>query len=366
MHDVSGSAGALYVGVMSGTSLDGVDVVLCRIEHTCIELVSSLEYPLDTELKHAILELLVGDCTLKDVGEIDHRLGSLFADAVLALIKQSGCDKARVTAVGLHGQTVWHQPDSVMPFTMQIGDPNIVAARTGIQTVADFRRKDMALGGQGAPFAPAFHQFLFGKFREKTAVVNIGGIANITLLGQPLLGYDTGPGNVLLDFWCQAAFGKPYDRDGAIAQKGEIDEVLLNNMLDDDYFSQLAPKSTGREYFNADWLQPYVKASMRSDSVLATLTELTARTIADAVRRYGVMRLLLCGGGAKNIFLRERIVSLLEGIEVERTDHYGVPGDWMEALAFAWLAYKRVNEEPVALHHVTGASCNTILGALYA
>ena len=183
-----------YIGVMSGTSLDGVDVVLCPVGERGIELAASLEYPFDSALKADVLRLISGACTLEEVGGIDHRLGILFADAVSALIDRYDLDAERIEAIGLHGQTLWHAPSDDMPFTMQLGDPNIVCARTAIRTVADFRRKDMALGGQGAPFAPAFHRFVFDHLEGKTVVVNIGGISNITVLDEPLRGYDTGRG----------------------------------------------------------------------------------------------------------------------------------------------------------------------------
>jgi anhydro-N-acetylmuramic acid kinase len=357
---------ACFIGVMSGTSLDGVDVVLCPVGAEGIELAASLVFPFDDMLRADILSVIGGTTTLEEVGEIDHRLGVLFADAVQALINEHGLDVGRIEAIGLHGQTLWHRPGGSAPFTMQLGDPNIVAARTGIKTVADFRRKDMALGGQGAPFAPAFHRFLFDRLEGKTVVVNIGGMANITVIGDPLLGYDTGPGNVLMDEWCKEKFGAPFDEDGAIAQRGEVDEGLLQAMLADPYFSKPAPKSTGREQFNAAWLDRFLNAQMPRHDVMATLSELTARSIADEARRYAPQRVLLCGGGAKNVFLRGRIASMLEGVDVVRTDEYGIPGDWMEAMAFAWLAYKRINGEAVELKSVTGASQNTILGGLYA
>jgi len=351
---------------MSGTSLDGVDVVLCPVGPDGIELAASLSYPFDEMLRTDILRVIEWGTTLSEIGAIDRRLGMLFADAVEALIEEHALDVGQIEAIGLHGQTLWHEPDGEMPFTMQLGDPNIVCARTGIKTVADFRRKDMAFGGQGAPFTPVFHQFIFEKLEGRSVVVNIGGMANITVIGEPLLGYDTGPGNVLIDSWCRVHFNTSYDSEGTIAQRGEVNEEMLAAMLADPYFSLPAPKSTGRERFNPDWLSPFLKAGMRSDSVLSTLTELTARSISDEVKKYAPERLLLCGGGAKNVYLRGRIASMLEGVEVVRTDEYGIPGDWMEAMAFAWLAYKRMNSEAVNLKSVTGASQNTILGGVYA
>jgi anhydro-N-acetylmuramic acid kinase len=248
---------------------------------------------------------------------------------------------------------------------MQLGDPGLVAVRTGIATVADFRRADMALGGQGAPFAPAFHRFVFGDLPGKTAVVNLGGMANVTVLGDPLLGYDTGPGNVLMDNWCRTRLGMPFDRDGATARTGRVDEAMLEAMRSDPYFSLPAPKSTGREYFDDAWLERFDPGLRRAEDVLATLAELTAATVADAVRDHRPRRLLLCGGGVENAYLVERIAARLEGVEVAPTDDYGVPHEWMEAMAFAWLAYKRMQGEPVALRSVTGAERDAVLGGIY-
>jgi anhydro-N-acetylmuramic acid kinase len=269
---------------------------------------------------------------------------------------------------------------------MQRGDPNVIAAKTKIPVVSDFRRMDMALGGQGAPFAPAFHRFLFGGIEKRTAVVNIGGMANITILNEPLIGYDTGPGNVLMDSWIEEARGEKFDRDGEWAASGKVIPRLLNIMLLDSYFSQKAPKSTGREKFNLQWLKrvqaawsrdfsrgissteisfPRLKSRLQKENVQRTLLELTAQTIADEVQKYDRELLLLCGGGAKNPVLFERIAALLPDCEVASTDDYGVSGDFMEAMAFAWLAHKRVHRESVELCSVTGAEKNGILGGLY-
>ena len=355
-----------YVGLMSGTSLDGVDVALCEIDSTACTLLTALEYPLPAELKKEILSAIEGQTSLAKVGELDHRLGLLFAEAVNTLLLQEHLNPIDIKAIGSHGQTLWHEPESDYPFSMQLGDPNVITAGTGIPVVADFRRKDMALGGQGAPFAPAFHQFLFGNFKKRTAVVNIGGMANITILDDPLLGYDTGCGNVLLDGWIAKIKGKSYDKDGEWAASGNIDHKLLARMLSDPYFSLKSPKSTGREKFNMAWLEKQLESTdLPAEDIQATLAELTARSIADEVKRYGRELLLICGGGAKNDFLLGRIRILLPETEVATTDIYGVSSDVMEAMAFAWLAYKRVHREPVDLKAVTGAKNNSIAGGLY-
>jgi len=359
---------ACYIGVMSGTSLDGVDVVLCPVGADGIELAASLAYPFDAPLKADILRVIGGATTLKEIGEIDRRLGHLFADAVLALIEKHDLDAQCIDAIGLHGQTLWHAPDGDAPFTMQLGDPNIVCARTGIDTVADFRRKDMAFGGQGAPFAPAFHRFLFEKLESGTVVVNIGGMANITVIGEPLLGYDTGSGERAHGRLVQAeVFRGPTTPTGRSRSAPRRTTACWTRCSPIPISRNRHPKARGGSGSTRPGSAPFFKKrGARDDTVLSTLTELTARSIADEAAKYAPERLLLCGGGASNVYLRGRIAALLEGVEVERTDAYGVPGEWMEAMAFAWLAYKRMNAEPVALKSVTGASQDTILGGVYA
>ncbi|HFD14210.1 MAG TPA: anhydro-N-acetylmuramic acid kinase, partial [Epsilonproteobacteria bacterium] len=244
-----------YIGIMSGTSLDGVDVVFCDITPDTCTLIASLEYPMPRELKNDILSMIASKTTLEEVGQIDHRLGVLFTQAVGALLIRENIDASSITAIGSHGQTLWHEPSGEYPFSMQLGDPNILSAKTGIPVVADFRRKDVALGGQGAPFAPVFHEFIFKNINASVSIVNIGGMANITVLGEKLIGYDTGCGNVLLDMWIQKHQNVTYDKDGAWAKSGEVDYTLLDAMMADEYFSQAYPKSTGREKFNIAWLE---------------------------------------------------------------------------------------------------------------
>jgi anhydro-N-acetylmuramic acid kinase len=358
----------LYIGVMSGTSLDSVDVALCGIDGESCELLHALEYPMPSSLKKEILTMIEGESTLQTIGEIDHRLGVLFADAVAALLLAYEIDPLRIKAIGLHGQTVWHAPQAQSPFTMQLGDPNIVTTKTGIRVVADFRRKDVALGGQGAPFAPAFHQFIFGNIKPSVCVVNIGGMANITILDDPMIGYDTGCGNVLMDGWIGKHQGVAFDLDGAWAKGGRVDEGLLQAMLSEPYFTQPYPKSTGREKFNLAWLEDKltrregaVCSNILPEDVQRTLLELSALSISQAVLKCDKTTLVLCGGGAKNRFLVERIEALLPAVRVEIAPH----ANDLEAMMFAWLAYKRLRREKVALQSVTGARDNTILGAIY-
>ena len=352
-----------YIGIMSGTSLDGVDVVLCEIDNSECILVSSLEFPIPLELKSDILTMIESRSTLEALGLIDHRLGLLFTQAVGALLIRENIDANSIKAIGLHGQTLWHSPTGELPFTMQLGDPNIVTAKTGIPVVADFRRKDIAFGGQGAPFAPAFHEFIFSNINYAVTVLNIGGMANITVLGEKLIGYDTGCGNVLLDMWIAEHQGVSYDEDGEWARTGAVDYGLLDRMMSDDYFEEPYPKSTGREKFNKAWLQGYLSGHTHNpEDVQRTLLELTALSISNEVLKFNPDVTLLCGGGAKNTFLVERIKALMPNIEIAIANN----SDQIEAMTFAWLAYKRVHNEKVNLKDVTGASENAVLGGIYA
>ncbi len=354
-----------YIGIMSGTSLDGVDVVLCEIDATSCELISSLEYPMPQVLKSDILTMIDGKTTLKEVGQIDHRLGLLFTQAVGTLLIRENIDASIITAIGSHGQTLWHAPYGEYPFSMQLGDANIITSKTGISVVTDFRRKDVALGGQGAPFAPAFHEFIFSNISASVSIINIGGMANITVLGEKLIGYDTGCGNVLLDMWINKHQNVSYDKDGAWAKSGEVDYTLLDAMMADEYFLDPYPKSTGREKFNEAWLKNCIDTVEvgipRPTDIQRTLLELTALSISNEVLKFNTDVALLCGGGAKNSFLVERIKALMPNIEVAIAQN----ADEIEAMTFAWLAYKRIHKEVVNLKDVTGASDNAILGAVY-
>ncbi len=355
----------LYIGVMSGTSMDGIDIALCKIDSSKCKLLHFEEYPFDANIKKEILEIIQGSTTLTQVGTINKKLGLEFAYAITRFLREKELNANDITAIGLHGQTLWHEPDAEFPFSMQLGDASTVYAKTGIKTIYDFRSLDVALGGQGAPFTPAFHQFLF-KSLKKSAVLNIGGMANITLLGENLRGWDTGCGNVLLDMWISKCKNEKYDKDGEFARSGRVNQELLNAMLEDEYFEKTPPKSTGREYFNEVWLAKLLPIFniIKDQDIQRTLLELTAITIANDIKKSQVELLVLCGGGAKNSFLKERIEELSSTL-VKTTNELAIDGDALEAMAFAWLAYKRVNEEEVDLMSVTGAQRNAILGAIY-
>lgn len=360
-----------YIGVMSGTSLDGVDVVLAVIDESMVAQQASLTWPMPLSLKEDILAICQGQSlTLSQFGQLDARLGQLFADAVQALMKQEGLLPGDVQAIGCHGQTVWHEPQGAAPHTLQIGDNNHIVARTGVTVVGDFRRRDIALGGQGAPLVPAFHEALLAHPVERRMVLNIGGIANLSLLfpGQPVRGFDTGPGNMLMDAWVWRQRGKAYDKDAHWAMSGRVVISLLRQWLSDPYFAAPAPKSTGREYFNYGWLERHLAQfpGLASEDVMATLTELTAVTVAEQVQlNGGCERLLVCGGGSRNPLLMRRLAALLPGTEVSSTDEAGISGDDMEALAFAWLAYRTLSGLAGNLPSVTGATQATVLGAIF-
>ena len=360
-----------YIGVMSGTSLDGIDVVLAVINESIVAQQASLSYPIPVATKEEILAICQGQTlTLSQLGQLDTRLGRLFSDAVRALMRQENLQASEIVAIGCHGQTVWHEPMGDAPNTLQIGDNNQIAAHTGITVVGDFRRRDMALGGQGAPLVPAFHHALLAHPVERRMVLNVGGIANLSLLapGLPVRGYDTGPGNMLMDAWIWRQCGKPYDKDAQWASEGKVLLPLLQDMLSDPWFALPAPKSTGREYFNYGWLTRHLARypGVSAQDVQTTLTELTAVTIAEQVLLSGgCERLLVCGGGARNPLLMARLAALLPGTEVSTTDAAGISGDDMEALAFAWLAWRTISGLPGNLPSVTGASEASILGAIF-
>ncbi len=352
---------------MSGTSLDGVDVALCQISNDSCHLEASLFIPFDKALKEEILSIINDLTTIKQIGEIDHRLALEFSKAVNLLLKNENLKAEDIVAIGSHGQTLWHESNGTYPFSMQLGNPSLLAVQTGIDVVADFRSKDVAQGGQGAPFAPAFHHFLFSHIK-KCAVVNIGGMSNITILEPELIGYDTGCGNVLMDMWIFEHKNFPYDKDGKWAKSGMVNRELLNNMLNDNYFSLKYPKSTGREYFNKNFLIKYLDSlgKIPHEDIQATLLALTVHSIANEVKKFDIKELLLCGGGASNVFLMSELQKLLPIVKVKITDDYNISADNLEAMIFAWFAFKRLKRESIELKSVTGAKNNTILGGVYA
>lgn len=357
---------------MSGTSADGIDSVLMEFAPAPRILASHYSrYP--ESVREHVRRVSAGQHAgdpLDETGTLDVELGELFGAAVLKLLEQSGTEAKRVRAIGSHGQTIRHRPRQAHPFTTQIADPNVIAARTGIAVVADFRRRDMALGGQGAPLLPAFHHVAFGKAGEDRLVVNTGGIANITLLPAQgeVRGFDTGPANVLMDVVSRDELKQPFDSAGQVAATGKVDAALLAAMLAEPYFAAPAPKSTGPELFNRGWLdQKLTGHRLATADLLATLAELTAQSVAEAAARHvrGVKQVYVCGGGAHNAHLMARFAAHFPGAKVESTAALGIDPDWVEAAGFAWLAYRTIHGLPGNLPSVTGSGKSAILGAIY-
>jgi len=357
----------LYIGVMSGTSLDGIDISLCAINDSSFKAIGSKEYPYDQNLRDDVLYAIENNISLKEFGELDYRLGLMYSEAINNFLKSFSLDIANIKAIGLHGQTLWHDPLSKYPFSLQAGSGSLVAKLTGIDVVSDFRSGDIALGGEGAPFAPVFHREFFKSLNEKMAVLNLGGIANITILDGGMLGYDVGPANMLLDLWIKKHKDKYFDEDSKWAREGEVNYGLLSELLKEPFFSLSAPKSTGRELFNEAWLNSKLEGcTAKPQDIQRTLLELSVNVIVKEVKKYNLEILLTCGGGAKNGFLMELLARKLEGVKVSTSDKFGVQGDFMEAMAFAFFAYKRVHKQALGLKRITGASRDGVLGALYA
>lgn len=366
---------ALYVGAMTGTSVDGLDLALIETAGQSARLVANRTCPLPSGLRATLLRLGQGlDDHLDALGEADRALGQFIGEAAREFIASQGLPPKVVRAIGSHGQTVRHRPNRGNAFSLQIGDPNSIAELTGVTTVADFRRRDLAAGGQGAPLAPGFHAALFEQADERRTVLNIGGISNITRLGSPLLGFDTGPGNALMDAWCAKHQSTAFDEGGAWAASGGVDRALLEALLSDPYLAQSPPKSTGREHYNLKWLQRSLTAAQRPEDVARrpkdvqrTLLEFTAVSAAAAIAAWApeTERIIVCGGGRLNRLLLERLRALLDP-PVDTSDQHGWDGDAIEAGAFAWLAHQRLSGVPANAPSVTGAAGPRVIGAVYA
>ena len=392
-------AAELYIGLMSGTSVDAVDCVLARFDDSStengndksqVQLLASSSTSIPPALRQQILALCSGKgISLTDYGATDIALGRLFAEAVHSILADGGITAAEVRAIGSHGQTVFHQPRGSHPFTLQLGDPNSIAQATGITTVADFRRRDLAAGGEGAPLAPLLHRHLFAPPAQlkqaSRGVLNLGGIANITLLQADghCLAFDTGPANVLMDYWASEHINKPYDDAGTWAASGKSNPALLQAMLEEPYFRRPHPKSTGRELFNSEWLEGILaavangKTGSRSKSstkdlaakdVQATLLELTAVSISNAIKNLtdtSIATTYACGGGTHNRALMHRLQKLLSPSKLTTTADLGLPPDWVEATAFAWLAKQALSGQKQNTPPFTGAKHPIPLGAIY-
>ncbi|OOH87301.1 anhydro-N-acetylmuramic acid kinase [Pasteurellaceae bacterium 15-036681] len=364
-----------YIGVMSGTSLDGVDLALVDFAKEQPQMTACGFTPMPEDLRTDISALLKsGETSLQKLGEIDHRLGLLYADCINAFLAKENLKPEQIQAIGCHGQTVWHSPQSQYPFTTQIGDMNLVATKTGITVVGDFRRKDMAYGGQGAPLVPAFHQAIFSDPKRITAVLNIGGISNVSLLvpNKATIGYDIGPGNTLMDIWIEKHLGKRFDKDAEWAKTGKVIPKLLNQLLDEPFFNLQPPKSTGRELFNQQWLDKKLSGyeAHQPQDIQATLTAFTAKSICNDLDKIAntdnlPCLLLVCGGGARNPLFMQYFAEGLKNWQVSTTSEYGLDIDYVEAAAFAWLAHQRMNNLAGNLPSVTGATQAVSLGAIF-
>lgn len=359
-----------YIGLMSGTSLDSIDAVIACFEPS-FELIATHTHPIPDSLKSDIARLMQpGDQEIDLMGEVDYKLGALFANACNEVITKSDLTTKDIVAIGSHGQTIRHRPE--LNFTLQIGSGSMIAEKTGITTVADFRSRDLAAGGQGAPLVPAFHHALFHSTKNDRGLLNIGGMANLTVLPSDLTsavtGFDTGPGNILLDSWIRHCQGLHYDNKGEWAASGKTNQTLLDSMLSLPYFKEEPPKSTGRELFNLDWIKTHIGSSNISpEDIQRTLLALTAITVAQDIKRYAptIKELFVCGGGSKNIHLLKELQSLLPNIHVGTTEDIFLDPDWVEAVAFAWLSKQCIEGKTGSYASVTGAKGNRILGAIY-
>jgi anhydro-N-acetylmuramic acid kinase len=362
---------ALYVGLMSGTSMDGIDAVLVDSYAEKPHLVATHSRPWpDSVRKQLEQKKQLDDKAVFQLDDLDSIVAEQFAKATLELLTIAGTKANEVIAIGSHGQTVRHCPHATIPFSLQLGNGQRIADLTGIQTIYDFRSADITADGEGAPLAPAFHNAVLRSSSENRCVVNIGGIANITLLpadtSLAVTGYDTGPGNNLMDGWIKKSKSLPYDDDGEWARSGQTDTDLLARLKADKYFQLPPPKSTGFEYFNQDWLQQHGIDTIRAENTQATLCDLTASTVAEAIlaSTIPIQRVLVCGGGVHNRFCMERLQNYLGDFTTESTENYGVHPDWVEAMAFAWLAKCNLEGKPGNLPSVTGASKPAVLGTL--
>lgn len=364
----------IYIGLMSGTSLDGIDAALVRFENDQATVVEALCSPLADNLKKEIKSLInPGENEINRLMALDVQLGQAFSEVAKALIKKAKIKKENITAIGSHGQTIRHFPAAEHPSTLQIADPNVIAEATDITTVADFRRRDIAAGGQGAPLVPAFHEQIFRRATKNRVVLNLGGIANITILPAdkniPVTGFDTGPANTLINHWIQQQQNKNYDDAGKWAASGKINESFIDELLNDDYFNLTPPKSTGTEYFNATWLTKKLSkfSKLSDEDIQASLTKLTAITICNAINSYSnnTDEVIVCGGGVHNNFLLQQLSECLADIEINSSAEYGLDPDYIEATAFAWLAKKTMEHKAGNLPDVTGARYQVILGGIY-
>ena len=364
-------ADELIIGMMSGTSVDGIDAALVSFQSASslsVEATDFTRFPVEIKKRIDAVALGTGELAIDECNALDQELAGLYARAAVNLLDLAGRKREDITAIANHGQTVRHQPNATPPFSLQLGDPQRIADLSGITTISRFRQADLEAGGQGAPLMPAFHDAVFSRPNHRTAILNLGGIANITLLDRPVTGYDTGPGNTLMDQWIWQSRREAYDRDGEWAATGSANLDVLESLLADPYFEQPAPKSTGTDYFNLAWLQSHLQQFDDLDpfDLQATLLALTVESVALELESVGGARpldsLYVCGGGANNALMMTRLQERLPSIEVSRTDALGVGADWVEAAGFAWLGHCYLHDIPGNMPSVTGASKSVLLG----
>jgi anhydro-N-acetylmuramic acid kinase len=358
----------IYIGLMSGTSLDGVDAAIADFSGARTQVLAAVNAPFEARQRAELFALNTpGDDEINRAALLGNELARCYATAVGAVLARAGISAQEVDAIGCHGQTVRHRPAA--GYTVQIGNPALLAELSGIRVVADFRNRDIAAAGQGAPLVPAFHAFAFASRDEDRVIVNLGGIANLTWLPRsgPVAGFDCGPGNCLLDLWAAKHLGTPMDTDGKWAAGGKVDERLLQRFLGEPYISAAPPKSTGRDLFNAAWLAAHGADSVDPRTTQATLLEFSARCVSDACRRHypGAASLIVCGGGSRNAALMQRLGALCSPVPVVSSDACGLAPELVEAVAFAWLAKMAVEGIPASLPAATGAKGPRVLGAIY-
>ncbi len=358
---------------MTGTSGDGLDIALVNINlQNDLTFMAAQTFTFNKELRKKLISLSSPSVDeLETMGQCDTELGYFIGSSIIKFLQSSKISRNKIIAIGSHGQTIRHRPPSnnnKLPFTIQIGNPFLINEITGIKTVADFRRRDIALNGQGAPLAPPFHEFIFKEKAQGSVILNIGGISNITILGDDTAGFDTGPGNCLIDAWIMQKKNIFYDQFGEWASSGNVHEPLLQSLRDDPFFKKSPPKSTGREYFNLEWVEQRFSGLERLEGkdVQTTLCELTATTIVSEIEKLysETKEIIVCGGGRLNTHLMKRLKELANR-QVRPSEHYSVNGDYIEAAAFAWLAFKKLNNIPIAWEKVTGASKSRTLGIVF-
>lgn len=358
-----------YIGLISGTSMDGIDAALVDVDTN--QLISGITYPYSEPVYQFLLEMAAeNQPSLHAVFQLNAMIGKAFATAANELLLKAGINKKQITAVGSHGQTLKHEVLAPAPYSLQLGCGHVIAELTGLPVVADFRTRDMVNNGQGAPLAPIYHQEIFKHVPPPLAVVNIGGISNISFINEQGIvvgGYDTGPGNCLMDLWVKKHFDKIYDENGDWAANGKVMQYMLDAMLNDPYFKKMPPKSLDKAYFADAWLKAFLPVACKNEDIQATLLALTAKTISNEVIRHttNIQTIILCGGGAHNQALVAAIARELSGHEVKTASSIGVNGDYIEAMMIAWLAHQTINGTAVDLNLITGAKKPAVLGVLY-